>query len=150
MATSTSRSPARKAAAAKPSARKTAVRKRAAGGSDALDEMVEAPLAKVQVNSKIDRALAREVDLLIRDSDESLSQFVAAAIENEWRRRTGIRAKKELTLKDISTQIEDLKRSLAVLGEYNLAEARQANAVTRRIAQAVGVELESGTKTGSK
>mgnify|MGYP003387716632 CR=1 FL=1 len=112
--------------------------------------MVEPTEAKVPVSSKIDRDLAREVGLLLRNSDETLSQFVAAAIENEWRRRTGIRAQKEKTLKDVASQVEELKKSLALLGEYNLAEARQANAIARRIAQAVGIQLDGNPKAGSR
>lgn len=106
--------------------------------------MQEPAIAKAPVSAKIDRALAREVELLLRGSDESMSQFVAAAIEREYHRRRGIRAVKELTLKDISQQIYDLQKTLAIQGEYNLAEARQANAIVQLVAQAVGVRMPAG------
>lgn len=142
MATQKTKYPSRKSSAAAPTTRKAAARKRSQTGRighDELAQMAEPTLAKVAVSSKIDPVLAREVDLLLRGSPETLSQFVAAAVENEYHRRKGTRRAKEMTLADLAKQIEEVKSSLAGLGEFNLAESRETKALARLIGQAVGV-----------
>jgi len=108
-----------------------------------LEEQVERASAKVQINSKIDPVLAREVNTMIGHAGrgETLSQFVATAIENEYHRRKGTRRVKETTLSDLVTQIEEVKNCLAILGEFTLAEARETKALTKLIGQAVGVSF---------
>lgn len=110
--------------------------RRGALAASALEEMVETPLPKVQVSARIDGLLAHEIGAILRER-ETMSDFVSTALTNEYHRRRGTRAPRELTLAELDNRLAAIAQML----EASQMPARQTLATTRLIAAAVGVKI---------
>ncbi len=113
--------------------------RRGALAASALEEMVltpQTPLPKVQVSARIDGLLAHEIGAILRER-ETMSDFVSTALTNEYHRRRGTRAPRELTLAELDNRLVAIAQML----EASQMPARQTLATTRLIAAAVGVKI---------
>lgn len=101
---------------------------------EALAEYVEPPLGKVQINSRIPGELASAVLSILRDR-ESMYDFVAVAVENEFHRRRRTKPVRDLTLADLDSRLVAVAAQIEALS----SASRKTEALVESIAQELGV-----------